>query len=113
MAIIDLSKPKIMGVINLTPDSFSTVGRHYQAPELALSHAQQLIAEGADVLDLGAEPTNPSLHPCVSLQEEMDRLMPALELIAKETDTPISIDTSKPEVMAEAIKQGVSIINDV
>lgn len=113
MATLDFSSPKIMGVINVTPDSFSTVGRHHQNPEQVLRYAQQLIAEGADILDLGAEPTNPSLHPCVSLQEEMDRLMPALELIAKDTDMPISIDTSKPEIMTEAIKQGVSIINDV
>jgi dihydropteroate synthase len=113
MAILDFSNPKIMGVINLTPDSFSAVGRYHQNPEQALSYAQQLIAEGADILDLGAEPTNPGLHPCVSLQEELDRLIPALELIAKETDIPVSIDTSKPEVMTEALKHGVSIINDV
>ncbi len=110
--MLDFNKPNIMGIINVTPDSFSEVGR-LQNSELILNHAKRLIAEGADIIDIGAEPTNPSLHPCLSLQEELDRLLPVLERLKQEISIPISIDTSKPEVMREAIKQGVSIINDI
>lgn len=104
--------PCIMGILNVTPDSFSTVGRLHQLPEQALDHAEQMISHGAAIIDVGAEPTNPSLHPCISLQEELDRLMPVLEKLCQ-LPVPISVDTSKPEVMCEAIKAGVAMINDV
>lgn len=101
-----------MGIINVTPDSFSTIGR-FQDPTLILNYAKKLMDEGADIIDIGAEPTNPSLHPCLSLQEELDRLLPVLQRLQQEIPIPISIDTSKPEVMSEVIKYGVRIINDV
>ncbi len=112
MRSLNFRSPKIMGVINMTPDSFSTNGR-FQNIDKALKHAQQMITDGVDIIDVGAEPTNPSLHPCVSLQEETDRLMPFLAKLCQNFDVPVSVDTSKPEIMIEAIKQGVSIINDV
>lgn len=111
--MLDLTAVKIMGVINVTPNSYSTVGR-VQQPEHVLQYAKKLISEGVDIIDIGAEPTNPSLaYPCVSLQEELDRLMPVLERLSQEISVPVSIDTSKPEVMCEAIKHGVKMINDV
>lgn len=109
---LNFNQPNIMGVINVTPDSFSKVGRIQQADSV-LSYALQLVDEGADIIDIGAEPTNPLLYPCISLQQELDRLMPVLEKVCKEVPVPISVDTSKPEVMQEAIKAGVKIINDV
>lgn len=109
---IDLTHPQVMGIINVTPNSFSGVGR-FMSPEGALSHAKRLVEEGAAIIDVGAEPTNPGVHPVVSLQEELDRLLPVLELLLEELDIPISVDTSKAEVMEEVIRLGVHLINDV
>ena len=108
-----LSRPQaaIMGIINTTPDSFSDGGR-YIAPDEALKHALQLVQEGADILDVGGESTRPGAEE-VSLQQELDRVLPVIERITKETDTPVSIDTYKPQVMVEAVKAGASLINDV
>ncbi len=110
--LIDLSIPHIMGVINITPNSFSDVGR-FQTTSLALAHAAQLIAEGASILDIGGEPTNPGVHPVTSLQQELDRVIPVVESLVREFSIPISVDTSKPQVMREAIAQGATMINDV
>lgn len=100
-----------MGILNLTPDSFSDGGK-YLDPSQALARAKQLAAEGADILDLGAESTRPGASP-VSVQEELQRLLPALEAITAEVKLPISIDTTKPEVAEACLKKGAHIINDV
>lgn len=109
---LDLSHPQVMGILNITPNSFSHVGRFLSVKE-ALKHAEQMVAEGAAIIDLGGEPTNPGVHPIVSLQEELDRVIPVIENLALNISIPISVDTSKPEVMHEAIKHGASFINDV
>lgn len=109
---LDLSKPAVMGVINLAPGSFSSTGR-CDSLDKALSRAETLWREGADIIDIGAEPTNPGVHPVVSEQEELDRLIPIIEKLACEFPLPISVDTSKTQVMREAIAHGVGMINDV
>jgi dihydropteroate synthase len=109
---LNLSSPQVMGILNITPDSFSEVGR-VTSPKQALAHAQRLVSEGATIIDVGGEPTNPSVHLDISVQEELDRVMPVIELLTRELSVPISVDTSKALVMAEAIKQGVHLINDV
>ncbi|MFN3178722.1 MAG: dihydropteroate synthase [Thermus sp.] len=107
---LDLSRPRIMGILNLTPDSFSDGGL-YLDPERALERARTLVAEGADLLDLGAESTRPGAEP-VPLEEEKRRLLPVLEAVL-ELGVPVSVDTRKPEVAAEALKLGAHLINDV
>lgn len=108
----DLSKKTlVMGIVNVTPDSFSDGGR-YQSKHAAVSHAQQLINDGADILDIGGESTRPGHEP-VSIDEELERVIPIIEEIKKITDIPISIDTYKAEVAKKAIEAGASIINDV
>lgn len=101
-----------MGILNITPDSQALVGRHLK-PEAALAHAEKMVAEGADMIDVGAEATNPQLNPNLSLQEELDRLLPVIRLLKKHITVPISVDTSKPEVMRAVAELGVSLINDV
>lgn len=103
--------PLIMGVVNVTPDSFSDGGR-FIGFENALAHARQLIDDGADVLDIGGESTRPGAHP-VTLEEEINRVVPLISALTKTTYTPISIDTLKPEVAEEAFKAGAEIWNDV
>lgn len=104
-------KPLVMGVLNLTPDSFSD-GGEYQALPSALAHAREMIRQGADILDLGGESTRPGAEP-VALQQELDRVLPVIEALRRETDLPISIDTSKAAVMTAAVAAGASMINDV
>jgi dihydropteroate synthase len=99
-----------MGVVNVTPDSFSDGGR-YHSTEQAIKHARNLIDEGADILDIGGESTRPG-SASVSIEEELHRVIPVIKAMAS-TDIPISIDTSKPEVMRHAIASGAAIINDV
>jgi dihydropteroate synthase len=101
----------VMGVVNVTPDSFSDGGR-YLDPEGAVAHGIRLTEEGADVLDVGGESTRPGSEP-VSVQEEMDRVLPVIKRLAAEVDTPISIDTRKPAVATAAIESGAVIVNDV
>jgi dihydropteroate synthase len=101
----------VMGIVNLTPDSFSDGGMAYQR-DAALRHCEQLIADGAHILDLGAESTRPGAI-AVSVQEELDRLLPVLEAVRQLGDIPISIDTYKPDVMEAALALGAKIINDV
>jgi dihydropteroate synthase len=107
---LDLSRPLVMGIVNITPDSFSDGGRHDET-SLALRHAEQLLKEGADILDLGGESTRPGADR-VSAQEEMDRLVPFLQEAIR-WQVPISVDTYKPEMMQVALDMGVDIINDV
>lgn len=109
---LSFKRPQVMGVLNLHADSFAAVSRHSD-PELALRHALKMVADGATIIDIGAEPTNPRVKPITNLQEELDLLVPILNLLRQETNIPISIDTSKPEVMFEVIKNGASMINDV
>ena len=101
----------VMGVLNVTPDSFSDGGR-FADLESALQHARRLIAEGADILDIGGESTRPGAEP-VAEQQEIDRVAPLVERIAGEFATPLSIDTHKPKVAEECLKHGAVIVNDV
>ena len=102
---------KVMGVLNVTPDSFSDGGR-YLALEAALRRAETMSAEGAAIIDVGGESTRPSALP-VSVQEELDRVLPVVERLVREMPIPISVDTSKPEVIREAARIGAGMINDV
>lgn len=104
------SRTLVMGILNVTPDSFSDGGRH-DAPAFAYAHAQAMVAEGADIIDVGGESTRPGA-PEVSAADELARVLPALDLVAK-LDTAISIDTYKAEVARQAIARGAHIINDV
>lgn len=108
---IDLSRPLVMGILNVTPDSFSDGGR-YADPEAALRRAEAMIAEGADIIDLGGESTRPGSQP-VSADTEAERTIPIIEAIVKRFDTPISIDTSKSDVAGRAVDAGAEIINDI
>lgn len=103
-------KALVMGILNVTPDSFSDGARH-QSLEFALSHAEQMIADGVDIIDIGGESSRPGA-PAVSLHEELDRVMPVLYAL-RECGKPLSIDTCKPEVMHEAILAEVDMINDI
>ena len=109
--ILDITQPCIMGILNLTPDSFSDGGL-FTNKEKALSHAQQMIDDGADIIDIGGESTRPGASE-VSAEEECNRVIPLIKAIRKISDIPISIDTSKTEVMQQAIEAGASMINDV
>jgi dihydropteroate synthase len=104
-------RPMIMGIVNVTPDSFSDGGR-FLAADQAVAHAEALVADGADWLDVGGESTRPGATP-VSLDEELRRVMPVLERLAGRVHTPISIDTYKPTVARRAVETGARIINDV
>ena len=104
--------PLVMGILNVTPDSFSDGGQH-NLLEAAVAHARQMIDEGADNIDIGGESTRPGAEP-VGTQEELDRVMPVIDaLVAAGIDIPISIDTYKPLVADQAIQAGATIINDV
>jgi dihydropteroate synthase len=111
---IDLSTPQVMGIVNVTPDSFSDGGRYFSPQDTAssaLAHCEQLIADGADLLDIGGESTRPGAPP-VSSEEELRRVMPVLRH-ALTLGVPVSIDTYKPAVMQAALDLGADIINDV
>ena len=107
---IDLSRPQVMGIVNVTPDSFSD-GVSRVDTRLALAHAEQLIKEGAQLLDIGGESTRPGAQP-VRLVDELDRVLPVVRA-ALSLGVPISVDTYKPEVMQACLDLGVDIINDV
>jgi len=109
--LLILDRPRIMGVVNVTPDSFSDGGEHADTAA-AVAHALALIADGADVIDIGGESTRPGAVP-VSIDEELRRVIPVVEALAAATTLPISIDTSKPEVMRAAVQAGAGLINDV
>ena len=106
----DLARPLVMGVVNVTPDSFSDGGQ-YLRTDAALAHAQRLVSEGADILDIGGESTRPGAQP-VSVQEELDRVMPVLEAL-RDAPVPLSIDTRRTAVMQEAIRAGADMVNDI
>jgi len=108
---VNLESPAVMGVLNVTPDSFSDGGR-YSTIDIALRRAEQMADEGAAIIDVGGESTRPGAR-AVSEQEELDRVLPVIEAVRRVTDHPVSIDTSKPGVMREAVAAGASIINDV
>lgn len=108
---LDMSRCHVMGVLNVTPDSFSDGGQ-FNRPDAALARARQMVADGATFIDIGGESTRPGAAP-VSVQEELDRVCPVVEAAARELDAVISVDTSAPEVMAETAKLGAGLINDV
>jgi len=108
---LDLSQPRIMGILNVTPDSFSDGGRFNRLDD-ALRRAETLVEQGADMLDIGGESTRPGAQP-VTEQEEIDRVAPVIEAVAARSEVPISIDTSKPGVMRAAVAAGACLINDV
>jgi dihydropteroate synthase len=107
---LDLSSPKVMGIINVTPDSFSDGGK-FQHIDAAIAHAHALIQQGADILDIGGESTRPGATP-VSLEQELQRVIPVIKAL-KDCGVPLSIDTYKAEVMRQAIQAGVHMVNDV
>jgi dihydropteroate synthase len=104
-------RPLLMGIVNVTPDSFSDGGRFFD-PQRAIDHALQLAAEGADLLDLGGESTRPYSTP-VNEAEELRRVLPVIQAVCEQTSLPVSIDTSKAAVAREAIQAGAEIINDI
>lgn len=106
----DFSRPLVMGIVNVTPDSFSDGGR-YLHHDTAIAHAQLLIEEGADIIDIGGESTRPGAQP-VGVAEELDRVLPIIEAL-RGAPVPISIDTCKPRVMQAAIAAGVQMVNDI
>ena len=108
---LTLDRPRVMGIVNVTPDSFSDGGAH-DTLEAAVAHGLKLAEEGADLLDIGGESTRPGAAD-VSVEEELRRTIPVIERLAKATSLPISIDTSKPEVMRAAVQAGAGMVNDV
>ncbi|MDT8403074.1 dihydropteroate synthase [Sulfuriflexus sp.] len=109
--VLDLRTPQVMGILNVTPDSFSDGGQH-NTGDAAVRHAVQMCAEGAAIIDIGGESTRPGAE-AVSLDEELDRVIPVIERLHQEVDVPLSIDTVKPAVMRAAITAGAGLINDV
>lgn len=109
--VLTLDRARVMGIINVTPDSFSDGGAH-DTLEAAVAQGLRLAEEGADVLDVGGESTRPGADD-VGVEEELRRVIPVIERLARETSLPISIDTSKPEVMRAAVAAGAGMINDV
>ena len=106
-----LDRPRVVGIVNVTPDSFSDGGQH-DSLDAAYSHALKLVEEGADMLDIGGESTRPGADD-VSVEDEIRRVVPLIERLAAATTVPLSIDTSKPEVMRAAVGAGAGMINDV
>ena len=108
---IVLDRPRVMGILNVTPDSFSDGGR-YLEPDAAIRRALEMVAQGADLIDIGGESTRPGSDP-VPADEEWRRIRPVFEGLARTTGVPLSVDTRKPEVAAQALEAGASIVNDV
>ena len=108
---LDLSVPRVMGVLNVTPDSFSDGGRFARLP-LALERAREMVAEGAAIIDVGGESTRPGALP-VGVEEELRRVLPVVEALAAELPVPISVDTGTPKVIREAVAVGAGLVNDV
>lgn len=109
--VFDLKRPLLMGILNITPDSFSDGGKYLTLNE-ALKRAHEMIEEGVDIIDIGGESTHPGSEP-VSADEELKRIMPIIEALKKDSDIAISVDTYKAEVMKEVIDIDVAMINDV
>ncbi len=108
---LDLGRPVVMGILNVTPDSFSDGGR-YDVPDAAVEQALKMQGEGAAIIDIGGESTRPGA-PAVELQQELDRVLPVIDALSGQLDIPISIDSSKPQVMLAAVAAGAGMINDV
>jgi dihydropteroate synthase len=108
---LDLSNAHVMGILNVTPDSFSDGGRFFDADN-AMRHVEQMLADGATLIDVGGESTRPGADP-VTVQQELDRVVPVVEAIKQRFDTVVSVDTSTPEVMRLAADAGAGLINDV
>jgi dihydropteroate synthase len=108
---LDLSHPKVMGILNVTPDSFSD-GGDFISPENAIIHAEQMMQDGAEIIDVGGESTRPGAE-AVSEQEELDRVIPVIEAIKQRLSVIVSVDTSKPGVMRESVAAGAGLVNDV
>ena len=106
-----LDRPRVMGIVNVTPDSFSDGGEHFD-PGAAIAHGLALAAEGADILDVGGESTRPGALE-VPVEEELRRTIPVVEALSRQLAIPVAIDTSKPEVMRAAVAAGAGMINDV
>lgn len=109
--VLDLTRPQVMGILNVTPDSFSD-GGHFVTVAAALQQAEQMLADGATILDIGGESTRPGSEP-VPLDEELSRVLPVIEALRRQHDCIISVDTSKAEVMSAAVQAGADMINDV
>ena len=109
--ILKLDVPRVMGIVNVTPDSFADGGEHATV-EAAIAHGLKLAEEGADLLDIGGESTRPGADE-VPLEEELRRVVPVIEALAQRASIPISVDTSKPEVMRVAVAAGAGMVNDV
>lgn len=109
--LLDLGKPGVMGILNVTPDSFSDGGK-FERVEAAIRQASQMAEDGAAIVDIGGESTRPGASP-VSAEEELHRVLPVIEALSERLDIPLSIDTSKPEVMRAAVQAGAGLINDV
>jgi dihydropteroate synthase len=109
--VIDLSSPQVMGILNVTPDSFSDGGAYTQL-DRALAQAEQMVSAGAAIIDIGGESTRPGAK-AVTLQQELDRVLPVIEAVSQRLDAPVSIDTSKPTVMKDAVASGACLVNDV
>ena len=109
--ILSFDVARVMGIVNVTPDSFSDGGQH-GTNDAAIAHALRLVEEGADLLDIGGESTRPGAQE-ISEAEELRRIIPVIEALARQINIPIAVDTSKPGVMRAAIQAGASIINDV
>lgn len=113
---LDLSQPRVMGILNTTPDSFSDGGQHYRngrlCLDLVLTRAQQMLNEGADIIDVGGESTRPGAAP-VSEAEELERVVPVVEVLVRELGAIVSVDTSTPVVMREAAVAGAGMLNDI
>jgi dihydropteroate synthase len=108
---IDLTRPVVMGILNVTPDSFSDGGR-FADPDAAIRQAERMAAEGAAIIDVGGESTRPGAAP-VSVQDEIGRVVPVIRAIVEHFGVPVSVDTSKPEVMQAAVAAGATMVNDV
>jgi dihydropteroate synthase len=109
---LDLStRPAVMGIVNVTPDSFSDGGR-FAGAEAAVAHALELVRQGADLLDVGGESSRPGAHP-IPLEEELARVVPVVRELARRTTVPISVDTTKAEVARQSLDAGAHVINDI
>jgi dihydropteroate synthase len=108
---LDLTQPCVMGILNVTPDSFSDGGRHYDR-DVAIEAGLRMVEEGAAIVDVGGESTRPGAAP-VSPQQEIDRVLPVIEGLARRTDAVLSVDTSKPEVIRAALQAGAHLVNDI
>jgi len=108
---LDLSRPQVMGILNITPDSFSDGGDFF-SPEQAVTHAARMVEAGAAIIDVGGESTRPGAPP-VSVDEELRRVIPVIEALHASLSVPVSVDTRKPEIMQAAVVAGAGLINDV